>query len=93
MHPFQKSRIVLLEELQELVSKTLTHDHEFLTQDIRRYNRKLKAIRNTIKEWLKQLVTEEKIQKEAEKLLKKENHEELLKQSAAAMAVPANASQ
>jgi hypothetical protein len=85
MHQFQKSRIILLEELQELVSENLYHEHEFVTHDIRRYNRKLKAMRKTVQEWLKQLVTEEKLQKHHEEKLRKENK--------AALAVDTNASQ
>ena len=83
MHQFQKSRISLLEELQELVSENLSHEHVFITHDIRRYNRKLKAMRKTVQEWLKQLVTEEKLQKHHNETLRKENE--------AALAVDTNA--
>ena len=64
MHPFQKNRIKLLEELHELVNENLSHDPEFITRDIKRYNRKLKAMRNTLKEWIGEMVTEEKLREQ-----------------------------
>lgn len=88
MHQFQKSRIVLLKELQELVSKNLSHEHEFITRDIRRYNRKLKAMRKTVREWLEQLVTEEKLREQ-----ERRHNEELLKQSEKALVAHISADQ
>lgn len=60
MHQFQKSRIKLLEELHDLVSTTLTEGRDTLSRDIRRYNRKLKAVRKEIKTWISEMVENEK---------------------------------
>jgi hypothetical protein len=88
MHQFQRNRIVLLTELHALVSDNLSREHEFVTRDIKRYNRKLKAMRNTLKEWIGQLVTEEKLREQ-----ERRHDEELRKQAEAAMAARANADQ
>lgn len=82
MHKFSKNRILLLQELQSLVNENLTREHEFVTHDIRRYNRKLKAMRQTIKEWMLEMVNLEKL-KEAERC----HNEELRKQAEAAHSI------
>lgn len=65
MHQFQKSRVHLLTELQELVTRNLSEAHEYVTRDVRRYNRKLKALRRTLKEWAAEIVVEEKLKKQS----------------------------
>lgn len=65
MHQFQKSRAALLSELQDLVSRNLSEAHEYVTRDVRRYNRKLKAMRKALKEWAAELVVEEKLKKQS----------------------------
>lgn len=65
MHQFQKSRVLLLKELQQLVQSELGKAHDFVTRDVRRYNRKLKAIRKSLSEWASELVVEEKLKKQS----------------------------
>jgi excinuclease UvrABC helicase subunit UvrB len=72
MHQFQKSRIVLLEEFQKLVSESLSREPEFITHDIRRYNRKLKAMRRAIQEWMGELTVMEKLKKQSGEYLEEQ---------------------
>lgn len=61
MNQFRKNRIKLLEELHELVSKALTESHDYLTRDIKRYNRKLKVVRKEVGTWISEMVQNEKL--------------------------------
>ena len=76
MHQFQKSRVVLLEELKDLVTQTLTEGRPVaVTRDIRRYNRTLKAIRKEIDKWITEMIATEKLlaaQKREDERKKKE---------------------
>ena len=51
-----------MESLKDLVSETLTEGHEFITRDIRRRNRTLKAIRKEISKWITEMIDMEKLQ-------------------------------
>lgn len=62
MHQFQKSRVKLLEELKNLVTETLREGHEFVSRDIRRRNRTLKAIRKEVSKWITEMIDMEKLQ-------------------------------
>ena len=64
MHQFQKSRVKLLESLKDLVTETLTEGHDFITRDIRRRNRTLKAIRKEVSKWITEMIDMEKLQEQ-----------------------------
>jgi hypothetical protein len=55
MTAFQKSKTALLEELIDLVGKTLTKSQDFKTIGEKRYNRKLKLIRKELKKWIAEM--------------------------------------
>ena len=61
MRQFQKNRIVLLEELKDLVTESLSVGHEFVSRDVRRRNLKLKAIRKELSKWINEATETEKL--------------------------------
>ena len=75
MRQFQKSRIKLLEELKDLVTEALTEGREYITRDIRRRNRTLKAIRKEVSKWMTEMIDMEKL-KEQERRYNEEKRKE-----------------
>ena len=71
MTPFQKDKLMLLKELQELVSEELTKSHEFRFGKIeeRRRNRKLKLIRKELGKWIQETMDYRKASASEQKIM------------------------
>ncbi len=70
MKPYQKSRLKLLEELEEIVSDEVTKRHgvRFDNKDEKRAYRKMKLIGKELDKWIKEMKRDEKLRKQEREL-------------------------
>jgi len=81
MHQFQKSRIKLLAEIQDLITESFIESSRILSRDMRRRNRTLRGLRKEVDNWINEMTDAEKLQEKKRRLNKerrKKSHELLI---------------